>query len=102
MTDWYSKNLGDGLTSSEALKDIEEYFQSQYASAEKPKDMAVFIRHESEGRLHCEVMIYFSPASAAVAKVFNADPCVKPSPEGLSLLLGAEDSWLIMFPEQKI
>lgn len=99
MTDWYSKNLGDGLTSSEALKEIEEYFQSQYASAGRPREMAVFIRHESEGRLNCEVMVYFSPASAAVAKVFNADTCVKPSPEGLSLLHGAEDSWLALFPE---
>ena len=66
------------------------------------KDMAVFIRHESEGRLHCEIMVYFSPASVAIAKGFDADPCEKPSPAGLSLLLGAEDSWQALFPEQKI
>jgi len=62
--------------------------------------MAAFTRHESEGHLHCEVKIYFSPMSVTVAREVNARPCEKPSPTGLSLLAGSEESWLALFPEQ--
>ena len=50
--------------------------------------MAVFVRSVSEGRLHCEVIAYFSPAAADVAKTFDGQPCPKPAREGLGLLAG--------------
>jgi len=60
--------------------------------------MAVFTRPESEGRLYCEIIAYFSPAAADVAKVFDADPCGKPEMAGLALLAGNPDCWKVLFP----
>lgn len=82
----------------EPLAHVEELFLSEYANAGSPKEMAVFIRHESEGRLQCEVMAYFSPASEAVAKAMDADPCARPSLDGLSLLAGSAEAWSLLFP----
>ena len=79
---------------------IKQLLLSAYSEADSPKEMAAFIRHESEGRLHCEVKIYFSPMSIAVAREVNAEPCEKPSPDGLSILAGSQDSWVVLFPEQ--
>jgi hypothetical protein len=101
MSGWFSKNLGDAMLASEPLARIEELFLPEYAKAGSPKDMAAFIRHESEGRLHCEVKIYFSPAAAVVAGAIDADPCARPSLDGLSLLAGAKESWLVLFPERR-
>ena len=47
---------------------LEELFLSAYVKAGSPQEMALFIRHESDGRLHCEVKVYFSPASIVVAR----------------------------------
>jgi hypothetical protein len=66
MDSWYSKDLGDGIlaaTPSNEIKEIKEVFTRLYHVAGKPIDMAVFTRHELEGRLHCEVIAYFSPAA---------------------------------------
>lgn len=97
MSAWYSKNLGDAMLAPEELGRIEALFLTMYTKAGRPKDMALFYRHES-GRLHCEVKVYLSPAAAAVARKIAADPCERPAPEGLSLSVGAEESWSIFFP----
>ncbi len=100
MRVWFSKNLGDGILACEPLDRLEELFLSVYAKADNPEEMAAFIRHESEGRLHCEVKVYFSPAAFVVAREVDALPCARPSPDGLGLLAGSEDSWLTLFPER--
>lgn len=100
MRNWFSKNLGDAMLADEPLERLKETFLSLHANAGKPDEMAVFIRHESEGRLHCELKAYFSPASIELAQAFDAEPCEKPSANGLSLLAGSEDSWLLLFPER--
>lgn len=97
---WFTKDLGDGLTASEPLDRIEDLFRVEYLRAGRPREMAVFISHQSEGRLHCEVFAYFSPASAALAKALGAAPCGRPSPEVLRLFAGAEDAWQALFPER--
>jgi len=61
--------------------------------------MAVFTRPESEGRLHCEIIADFSPATTGVARAFAAEPCQKPVRMGLSLLAGDPGCWEILFPE---
>lgn len=96
MDVWFTKNLGDAMLAQEPLDRIHELFLPAYEQANGSKEMAVFIRHESEGRLHCEVKAYFSPASAVVARAVGAEPCQKPTPDGLSLLVGSEDSWSIL------
>ncbi len=100
MSNWFSKNLGDALLSTQSLDDIKDMFITHYEKAGKPRNMALFIRHESEGRLHCEVVVYFSPASSIVAQAVDASSCNKPLHDDLSLLAGSEDSWLELFPEK--
>lgn len=99
MTHWYSINLGDGIMAALPSAEIEAFFQRIFAEAGRPPEMAVFTRSESEGRLHCEVMAYFSPAATEVATAFDAQPCPKPVRAGLGLLAGDEGAWSVLFPE---
>jgi len=102
MNNWFLKNLGDPMLAYDQQHRIKELLLSACASTDNPNEMAAFIRHESEGRLHCEVMIYFSPMSIAVAKEVDAEPCEKPSPVGLSVFVGSEDSWQALFPGRQV
>ena len=95
---WYTCNLGDAMLAGEALEEIRAAFASRANRAEAAADMAVFIRHESEGRLHCEVHVYFSPAAVDVAAAFDARACTKPSAQGLGLLAGSEAAHETLFP----
>lgn len=95
---WFSKNLGDAMFASEPLNDIKALFLASFIRAGRPQDMALFVRHESEGRLHCEVVAYFSPAAADVAREIGALRCPRPSPDGLSLSVGQEACWSALFP----
>ena len=99
MGSWRVKNLGDAMLAFDQQASIEERLVSGFAEAGSPTDMAAFIRHESEGRLHCDVKLYFSPKAETFAQEVNAQPCPKPSPDGLSLLAGSEDCWRLLFPE---
>ena len=100
MTHWYSINLGDEIMAALPSAEIEAFFQRIFAETGRPPEMAVFTRSESEGRLHCEVIAYFSPAAAEVATAFDAQPCPKPVRAGLGLLAGDEGAWSVLFPEQ--
>ena len=99
MNIWHTKNLGDAMLAGELLDAVKALFLAEYEKAGQLRDMAMFIRHESEGRLHCEVKIYFSPSSVMAAMAVNAVPCAKPAPGGLDLLAGSKDAWTIFFPE---
>ena len=87
------------MTASTPLAEIEKIFQPLFEAAGMPADMAVFTRHESEGRLHCEVIAYFSPAAAKVAKMVGAEPCEKPARRELGLLMGEIRAWEVLFTE---
>lgn len=99
MNHWYSVSLGDGITAATPSAEIEERFRKLFTAAGHPPEMAVFTRPESEGRLHCEVIAYFSPAAFELAEAFNARPCVKPARLGLGLLAGDQASWSVLFVE---
>jgi len=94
---WYSVSLGDGITAATPSAEIEAQFRKAFRAAGEPPGMAVFTRPESEGRLYCEVMAYFSPAAAELAQAFDAKPCAKPLRAGLSLLAGDEQAWATLF-----
>lgn len=98
---WFSKQLGDGILSYESKDQIQNLFSDLFAAAGQPEDMAVFTRHELEGRLQCEVVAYFSPAAASLARQLDAKPCEKPSPSDLDLLVGAPGCWFVLFPERQ-
>ena len=99
MNGWYSLSLGDGMMAGSPAADIEELFLKRFSEAAKSPAMAVFTRPESEGRVYCEVIAYFSPAAADVARAFDAEPCEKPERTGLSLLTGDPDCWQVLFPD---
>jgi hypothetical protein len=99
METWYYLSLGDGMTSGALSAEIEEVFTPLFVAAGRPPATAVFTRPESEGRLHCEVIAYFSPAARDVAIALDAEPCARPVRSGLSLLAGDEASWSALFPE---
>lgn len=99
MKTWHSISLGDGMTAPIPSAEIETLFLPLFAAAGSPADMAVFTRSESEGRLHCEVIAYFSPMAVGVAEAFDAQPCAQPARAGLSLLTGDEHSWRVLFAE---
>ena len=101
MKSWYRVSLGDGMMAPTPMAEIEEAFLRLFASAGNPSEMAVFTRPESEGRLHCEVIAYFSPAAQPVAEAFDAESCEKPARVGLGLLAGGEESWSVLFPEDE-
>ena len=97
---WYSMSLGDGMWADGAAEEIAPSFQPCFEAANRPPAMAVFTRHE-EGRLHCEVIAYFSPAAGDVAQALGASPCPKPVRRGLALLAGAAHCWSLLFPEDE-
>lgn len=90
MSVWFYRNLGDAMLADEPLSRLTADFVESYEQAGRPHDMALFIRHESDGSLHCEVVVYFSPAAADAARAAGAVPCPTPAPDGLSLLAGAD------------
>jgi len=94
---WHSLNLGDPLLADRELDRIRQLFQAECTHQSGNKGMALFIRHESEGQLHCEVKLYFSPAATAVAGAVGATVCDKPSPEDLGLFAGSDDAWTVLF-----
>ncbi|QKQ27666.1 hypothetical protein [Candidatus Reidiella endopervernicosa] len=97
MDSWFSMSLGDAMLVGPALDRLEALFLAELEKGVTAEDVALFVRHESEGRLHCEVMVYFSPAAFSVAEAVGAAPCGKPAYAGLSLLAGSEASWLVLF-----
>ena len=90
MNQWFYTNLGDAMLAAEALYQLKDDFNDQYQKMDCPKGITLFYRHEAEGRLHCEVMVYFSPTSATIAKILGAKPCKNPSMNGLSYLAGSD------------
>lgn len=99
MSNWFTSNLGDAMLAGDMLERIKTLYVSAHARSNGSNEMAIFVRHESEGRLHCEVRVYFSPATAHVAEAVDAVACKKPSPAGMGLVAGSEDAWSILFPE---
>jgi hypothetical protein len=100
MNTWFSKSLGDAIYGGdEILAKVHADVQQMFAGAGDPPNMAVFTRLESEGRLHCELVVYFSPAAREAADIFGADPCEKPVRAGLELFAGNSACWPVLFPE---
>jgi hypothetical protein len=101
MKTWFSKNLGDAMLAGDAQANIAAKFATHYHARKSSGEIAVFIRHESEGQLHCDVIAYFSEQCSDLAKTLNAVPCPTPKPDGLSLLAGSKDAWLKLFPDYR-
>ena len=99
MGGWFVLNLGEAPLAGARLEDAKALFLHEFEIADRPPDMALFFRHESEGRLHCELHLYFSPRAASVAQAMEAEPCPRPSPDGLDLLAGPESAMALLRPD---
>ena len=97
MQTWFCEALGDGVLAFEPKEHIQAQFAPLFSAAGRPADMAVFARHELEGRLQCEVVAYFSPAAAALAQARGARPCARPARGDLDLLAGDPACWAVLF-----
>ncbi|MEZ4266901.1 MAG: hypothetical protein R3F39_11020 [Myxococcota bacterium] len=95
MPPWHMKNLGDASLADAALDAIRARFAAQPAP---PPTAAAFFRHQSDGQLHCDVLVYFSPAAAPLALALGATRCPQPPRAGLGLLAGPASAWPSCFP----
>jgi hypothetical protein len=98
--DWCALALGDAMTADRRITEIEAAFRGVFVAAGQPPQMAVLKRHDTERSLHCEVTVYFSPAAAALARSFGAQPCARPLRSNLDLLAGDARCWAALFPEE--
>lgn len=96
MAHWYYQELGDGVEAFNPSARIQEIFLNFFGAANLPKDMAVFSRYDPEENM---VTVYLSPACESVAMAIEAQPCERPDSEGLSLLVGDQRAWEILFPD---
>ncbi len=96
---WYCCNLGDAMLAAPALDGIEAQVLTALANDVNADGCAVYYRHESEGRLHCDLVVYFSPQAGRMPIEVKLRACAKPDKQGLSLLVGEASSWAIFFPE---
>lgn len=96
MSQWHNLNLGDALLADMELERIERAFDDTYGRDRRAEQAAVFFRHASEGQLHCDVIIYFSPAAEDLARRMQADPCAAPPTAGLGLLKGPRTAWRLL------
>lgn len=74
---WYRLNLGDPLLADTLCEEI--------MRAAKAGKVALFSRHEGEGQLHCDLVVYFPNEAHALAQSYGATPCADPG-SGLSPL----------------
>lgn len=98
MNHWFCKNLGDPMLAGAELDRIKDLFQQAYERANQPAHMAIFMRHESEGQLHCELKLYFPPAAAEMAQAVDAIACQPPASRDLGLFAGPESAWGVLDP----
>lgn len=98
MNNWYVCNLGDPMMADQSLERIRSLYHAMYHEPVASNECAVFMRHETKGRLHCEVVVYFAPGAAEIANAAGAVSCNQPAAGGLALLAGPEEIWPLLFP----
>jgi hypothetical protein len=96
MTQWYSKDIGDGSQAFAPTKEIHSAFIPMFIAAGQPIDMAVFSCNDLKRNI---VTVYFSPGASALAEMFGARPCEKPKKENeLGLLVGDQRCLELFYP----
>lgn len=88
MTGWHVMNLGDAMVAASDLAELQQRFDRIHRRHGRPSDMALYVQHVSDGRLHCEVLVYFTPAALPVAQELGAEPCAPPTMDNLGLPSG--------------
>ncbi|MBD1577127.1 MULTISPECIES: hypothetical protein [Vibrio] len=85
MSSWYQKNLGEALMAIpefEALKTQVAKLKAEHSGAV----VDLYYRHQSNGQLHCDLMVYLYSDNKRIMNEIQAKVCAKPSQSGLSRL----------------
>lgn len=91
--DWYSITFSDR---DEPKQKIHDVFLKYFTTSGAQEGMGVFARQVP--KLDATTF-YFTPAAAAIAKLFGAANCERPSSEGIVLLFGPDTCW-DLFPDK--
>lgn len=86
MGQWYAINLGDPLWAETRLTEIKRHYAELFPPDSGLPAPDIYWRHESEGRVQCELVLYLSPASEDLARLIGAKSCPAPEGNDLSLL----------------
>ncbi|NMF87535.1 hypothetical protein [Aromatoleum petrolei] len=86
MDQWFTANLGDAMLAGEDLERVCALFERRHG---RNATTAVLMRHENQGRLHCELVLYFPPELADLAAAVGAHVCGQPGLPGLGVAIGS-------------
>ncbi len=86
---WFRLDLGAADLSDVAADELRAAVRTAWSAAGRPDGFAVYERYESEGRLHCHRVVYFSPGASQVARQWGASACSEPQPWDLSAIAGS-------------
>ena len=93
---WHCRAFRDDVAGFDESDTLCDLFIDAFVSAGEPTTMAVF-KHRHHGNGYA--VHWFSPAAQSVAQQWHAIECEQPaSRDGLSLLLGDDDAWRVLFP----
>jgi len=97
MTQWHSKELGDGVDALAPQRAILDAFIQLVKAGSQLAGIAVFSSYDTHRNV---VTVYFTPNATAIAQAFGALPCERPSREHrLGLLAGDQKCWILLEPE---
>lgn len=91
--DWYSITFSN---SDEPKQKIKHVFLKYFTTSGSQEGMGVFARHVQDIDA---TTFYFSPGAAAIAKLFGATECERPSSDDITLLFGPDTCWNL-FPDK--
>ena len=91
--DWYSITFSNR---DEPKEKIQRIFLKYFTTSGTQEGMGVFARQVEK---HNATTFYFTPAAAAIAKLFGAARCEQPSSDGIKLLFGPDTCWNL-FPDK--
>lgn len=86
---WYRLDLGTADLAGAGCDAVRTAVDAAWHALGRPPACRVFTRHESEGWLHCHLMVYFSPGATALARGLGARACADPGAWDLTPLAGA-------------
>ena len=97
---WRRLDLGDATLADAAFARAAAAFAAFWERAGRPAGTGLFVRHESDGGLHCRLRLYYPPAAAGAAEEAGAEPCPRPEPGDLGIASGSPRAGDLLFPEE--
>ena len=83
MQTWHQLNLGDAMLADSALLAVMAALRESTGPSPLGTAPLAYTSHESEGRLHCELLVYFPPTSTELARRCGGTACPAPSTDAL-------------------